>query len=90
MPTTADFETLFDLTHQGPPNTGWLAASEGHHLEFKEAKQRFDFEELVRYCVVLANVPYENHPRLLAAHAKSSRYNSIGLAGRSDNGQAIG
>lgn len=27
MPTTADFETLFDLTHQGPPNTGWLAAS---------------------------------------------------------------
>lgn len=33
----------------------WLAAPEGAHLEFKEAKNRYDFEELVRYCVALAN-----------------------------------
>lgn len=47
-----------DVTH--PPTTlsqlaEWTAADEGHHLEFKEAKNRFDFEELVRYCVALAN-----------------------------------
>lgn len=29
--------------------------SENEHLEFKEAKQRFDFEEMVKYCVALAN-----------------------------------
>lgn len=29
--------------------------SEGEHIEFKEAKRRFDFEELVNYCVALAN-----------------------------------
>ena len=34
---------------------GWLAAPEGAHLEFKEAKNRYDFEELVKYCVALAN-----------------------------------
>lgn len=33
----------------------WMAVEEGHHLEFKEAKNRYDFEELVRYCVALAN-----------------------------------
>ena len=33
----------------------WLAADEGEHLEFKEAKNRFDFEKLVQYCVALAN-----------------------------------
>ncbi|MCD6532632.1 MAG: putative DNA binding domain-containing protein [Deltaproteobacteria bacterium] len=34
----------------------WLAApSENEHLEFKEAKNRFDFEKLVDYCVALAN-----------------------------------
>lgn len=33
----------------------WMAASEDEHLEFKEAKNRFDFEELVRYCCALAN-----------------------------------
>ncbi|MHB1843270.1 MAG: AlbA family DNA-binding domain-containing protein, partial [Deltaproteobacteria bacterium] len=32
-----------------------MAASEDEHLEFKEAKNRFDFEELVRYCCSLAN-----------------------------------
>lgn len=29
--------------------------SEDEHVEFKEAKSRFDFEELVNYCVALAN-----------------------------------
>ena len=34
----------------------WLVApSENEHLEFKEAKNRFDFENLVGYCVALAN-----------------------------------
>ena len=34
----------------------WLhLPSETEHLEFKEAKNRFDFEELVGYCVALAN-----------------------------------
>jgi ATP-dependent DNA helicase RecG len=34
----------------------WLnAPSENAHLEFKEAKQRYDFEELVKYCCALAN-----------------------------------
>jgi len=32
-----------------------LARSESEHVEFKEAKNRFDFEELVAYCVALAN-----------------------------------
>jgi ATP-dependent DNA helicase RecG len=34
----------------------WLTApSENEHLEFKEAKNHFDFEKLVAYCVALAN-----------------------------------
>ena len=33
----------------------WLVAPEDGHLEFKEAKNRYDFEELVKYCVALAN-----------------------------------
>lgn len=33
----------------------WLKAPEDEHLELKEAKNRFDFEELVRYCAALAN-----------------------------------
>ncbi|MBI5634979.1 MAG: putative DNA binding domain-containing protein [Nitrospirae bacterium] len=33
----------------------WLRAKETEHIEFKEAKQRYDFEELVKYCVALAN-----------------------------------
>lgn len=33
----------------------WMAEPEGEHLEFKEAKTSFEFEELVKYCVALAN-----------------------------------
>ena len=32
-----------------------LSAPETSRLEFKEAANRYDFEELVRYCVALAN-----------------------------------
>lgn len=32
-----------------------MDSKEDEHLEFKEAKNRFDFEELVKYCVALAN-----------------------------------
>jgi ATP-dependent DNA helicase RecG len=33
----------------------WLAAKENEHLEFKEAKNNFHFEKLVKYCAALAN-----------------------------------
>ena len=33
----------------------WMRANEDEHIEFKEAKQRCDFEDLVKYCVALAN-----------------------------------
>lgn len=33
----------------------WLDAEENEHLEFKEAKERYDFEKLVKYCVAIAN-----------------------------------
>ncbi|MBN1888620.1 MAG: putative DNA binding domain-containing protein [Thermoflexales bacterium] len=33
----------------------WMDAGESEHLEFKEAKARYDFEELVKYCAALAN-----------------------------------
>lgn len=33
----------------------WMDDAEDEHLEFKEAKNRFDFEELVKYCCALAN-----------------------------------
>ncbi|MFC7460389.1 ATP-binding protein [Hydrogenophaga defluvii] len=33
----------------------WLNEPEGVRLEFKEAKQRYDFDRLVQYCVALAN-----------------------------------
>jgi ATP-dependent DNA helicase RecG len=32
-----------------------MTSKEGEHLEFKEAKHRYDFEELVRYCAAFAN-----------------------------------
>jgi ATP-dependent DNA helicase RecG len=33
----------------------WMDSREDEHLEFKEAKNHFDFEELVKYCSALAN-----------------------------------
>ena len=33
----------------------WMNAKEDEHLEFKEAKTKYDFEKLVKYCVALAN-----------------------------------
>jgi ATP-dependent DNA helicase RecG len=33
----------------------WMAEPEGLRLEFKEAKQRYDFDRLLKYCVALAN-----------------------------------
>jgi len=33
----------------------WLDEPEGVHLEFKEAKQNYQFDRLVEYCVALAN-----------------------------------
>lgn len=42
MTTPAQFQTYLD-------------ASEGAHFEFKEAKSSFEFEDLVEYCVAIAN-----------------------------------
>ena len=33
----------------------YLASPEGSRIEFKEAKGSFHFEELLQYCVALAN-----------------------------------
>lgn len=33
----------------------WLAADEDEHLELKEARQQFDFQTLLEYCIALAN-----------------------------------
>jgi ATP-dependent DNA helicase RecG len=33
----------------------WLTAKEDEHLEFKEAKNNFHFEKLVKYCAALSN-----------------------------------
>lgn len=33
----------------------WMDADEGDHFEFKEARNRYDFEDLVKYCCALAN-----------------------------------
>jgi ATP-dependent DNA helicase RecG len=33
----------------------WMRGKEGEHCEFKEAKNRYDFEELGKYCCALAN-----------------------------------
>ncbi|MBI4544772.1 MAG: ATP-binding protein [Gemmatimonadetes bacterium] len=32
-----------------------MDAPEGSRLEFKEARNRYEFDDLVRYCVALAN-----------------------------------
>ena len=33
----------------------WMDSKESERLEFKEAKQNFHFEKLVKYCAALAN-----------------------------------
>ncbi len=33
----------------------WMQATEGERFEFKEAKQRYSFEDLAKYCCALAN-----------------------------------
>jgi ATP-dependent DNA helicase RecG len=33
----------------------WMSSGENERLEFKEAKNQYDFEKLVRYCAALAN-----------------------------------
>lgn len=34
---------------------GWIQEPEGENLEFKEAKQNFHFDKLVKYCAALSN-----------------------------------
>ncbi len=33
----------------------WMRGEENEHLEFKEAKNRYDFDKLTKYCVAIAN-----------------------------------
>jgi ATP-dependent DNA helicase RecG len=33
----------------------WLGEAESEHLEFKEARTKYDFDKLVKYCAALAN-----------------------------------
>ena len=33
----------------------WMVDDEAEHLEFKEAKNSFDTDKLVKYCAALAN-----------------------------------
>jgi ATP-dependent DNA helicase RecG len=37
-----------------------LNAPEGEHYEFKEAKNRFDFQEILKYCCALQIAVAEN------------------------------
>ena len=34
---------------------GWMESQENEHLEFKEAKASFEFEEIIKYCAAMAN-----------------------------------
>ena len=43
------------MTVSGQQLQEWLNAREDEHLEFKEAKNNFHFEKLVKYCAALAN-----------------------------------
>lgn len=43
------------MTIAGQQLQEWLNARENEHLEFKEAKNNFHFEKLVKYCAALAN-----------------------------------
>ena len=51
--------------------TGWLTVPrETEHLEFKAAREQFDTEKLLRYCVALAN---EGGGRLRAPRDRDHR-----------------
>ena len=43
------------MTVSGEQLQQWLTAKENEHLEFKEAKNNFHFEKLIKDCAVLAN-----------------------------------
>src|SRR5580693_9153326 len=43
------------MTTSGQQLQEWLHTKEDEHLEFKEAKNNFHFEKLVKYCAALAN-----------------------------------
>jgi len=60
----------------------WMKTEyEDEHLEFKEAKERYDFEQLVRYCVALAN---ENGGRLILGVTDEKPRRVVGTRAFSD------
>jgi ATP-dependent DNA helicase RecG len=48
-PREIDMTSLLDQLQS------WMDGTENEHLEFKEAKNSFDFELLVKYCAALSN-----------------------------------
>jgi len=53
----------------------WLGATEGEHFEFKEAKNRFSFDELAKYCCAFAN---EGGGRIILGVADRRPRNVVG------------
>ena len=52
----------------------WMRDKEGENLEFKEAKNRFSFEELGQYCYRAGKRRWrQNHPRCHQQSATKSR-----------------
>lgn len=61
-----------------------LAAPEGTRLEFKEAAHRYDFDELVRYCVAIAN---EGGGRIVLGVSNARPRRIVGTATFTEPGQ---
>lgn len=61
-----------------------LAAPEGTRLEFKEAAHRYDFDELVRYCVAIAN---EGGGRIVLGVSNARPRRIVGTAAFTEPGQ---
>ena len=53
----------------------WVRDKEGENLELKEAKNRFSFEDLAKYCAVLAN---EGGGRVILGVTNHARARSSG------------
>ena len=57
----------------------WMETDEDEHLEFKEAKVRYDFEKLVKYCAALANgwkgIKFQPMPWLLKKLEQTKKVN---------------
>ena len=64
----------------------WMGTPEGLKLEFKEAKNTFDFEKLVQYCVALAN---EGGGHLILGVTDKSPRKIVGSSAFKDTNQVM-